>query len=88
MSKYKTGDVVDGDDVVLSEAAGLAWSATMRRAAALCHVYGIPEDKLPEEQVRWNADGSLTAFVEIRAPSGGTVVFDMTVPPEHWTWRT
>ena len=81
------GDIVDADDIVPSSAALVAWSETTLRAAMFCHSLEIAEKDLPEEQVRLEADGSLTLFVVIQIQSGGQVTFDLTVPPSEWRWK-
>ena len=85
--KYKPGDIVDTDDVIPSLAAVAAWNEVAKRAAVFCHTLRVPEDQLPEEQIRLNADGSLSIFVVVRTPSGGDVTFDMNVPVGEWEWK-
>lgn len=87
MKKYKVGNVVDLDDVVSSAAALAAWSAVAEKAAALCVALGVPREQWPEEQARLNADGSLTIWVDVPAPSGGSASLEMRVPPGQWQWR-
>jgi hypothetical protein len=84
---YNPGDFVDHDDVVLSSAALAAWSGIASRAAAFCQRLKIPAEELPDEQLKLNADGSISVEIEIKTPSGGGVTFDMNVPAGEWQWK-
>ncbi len=84
---YQTGDFVDFADIALTPAAAAAWSDIERRVSAFCRVLGVSKEQFPGQQIRLNADKSLSIFVVVTTPSGGEAIFDMNVPPSEWQWK-
>lgn len=85
--KYKTGDVIDLDDVAMSPAAVTAWQATASASAEALALLARGPLTVPDEQGLWLASGELEIFVEVRIGQHKPVRISMKVPPEQWQWR-
>ena len=80
-SKYKIGDVVDLDDVMISPFALYAWQVRAEIGARALVVQGVDTKSIPDEQGSWLATGELEIFVEVV----GTRI-SMKIPPGQWAW--